>query len=404
MTPAGGGTQAAPAAVEAHAAAPTRGEWPGFELHGLVRLRLVGARGRERAIVTAQLGLEERPLSGEPDITIRFVDRLPLPGPICFVGLEAGYSGDAFLVLRGKHKQRALVQVPMDAVGSACEITCERGTPAIPLLVTIVNMTVLAKGGLPVHASAFRHRGRGVLVTGWAKGGKTEALLGFAAHGAEYVGDEWIYLDGDRMRGIPEPIRLWDWHFQQMASCWRQLPSSQRARLLALRGVAAATTRLGRHVPGSARWTDRVLALIDSQRYAHVSPRALFGARSGEVDAPLDDVILVGTRAAREISVAPVDPGTVAELMAISLQEERAPLMSFYRRFRFAFPDRINRFLEAAGEIERERLRHVLRGRDCHVVSHPYPPSIPALYAALRPVIERQAATVEPDARAWSTG
>lgn len=377
------------------------GQWTGFSLHDLVRIRVEGGGAGARAIVQRQLGLEERPVSGDPDIVIRFVDRLPLREPVRFVGLDAGFAGDAFLVLRGKHKQRACVRLPMDEIGSFCEITCERGVAAIPLLVAIVNLTVLAKGGLPVHASAFRHQGRGVLVTGWSKGGKTEALIAFAAHGGEYVGDEWIYLDGARMRGIPEPIRLWDWHYRQLPVAWQQLPRGARARLLALRGAAGALSGLANHAPGAARRAGRFAALVDSQRYAHLAPRALFGAAVA-ADAPVDQVILVTTRADRSVTIEPIDAGTVAALMAVSLQEERAPLMSFYRRFRFAFPGRRNRLLEAADEIERLRLRQFLLGKDCHVVTQPYPPSIADLYEALRPVIEREQA-VRSAAPAWST-
>src|SRR5918997_82180 len=73
------------------------------------------------------------------------------------------------------------------------------------IVIRFVNLTALAKGALPLHAAAFTYRGTGVVVTGWAKGGKTETLLGFMAAGAEYVGDEWVYLDanGRHVHGIP---------------------------------------------------------------------------------------------------------------------------------------------------------------------------------------------------------
>ena len=380
-------TAAAQARAELIRGTPgVQARWPGFELPGQVRIRLEGADARASAVVGVQLGLEPHPLSGEADITIRFVDRLPLAEPVRYVGLEAGFSGDAFLVLRGKHKQHARVQVPLDEAGGACVITCERGVSTVPLLLAIVNLTVLAKGSLAVHGSAFRHGDRGVLVTGWAKGGKTEALLGFAAHGAAYVGDEWIYLDGHGMRGIPEPIRLWDWHLQQVPSCWEKLPRRRRASLLALRRTSALLSWVGRRVRRAARWTDRAGALLDSQRYAHLSPRVLFGA-GDDGEAPVDLVFLVTTRAGGPIRVEPADPGDVAQRMAISDDEERAPLMAFYRRFRFAFPDRRNDLLEQAGQTERDRLRQFLRGKECYLVSHPYPPSIPDLYAALLPVV-----------------
>jgi len=362
------------------------GQWPGFELPGQVRIRLEGADARERAVVGGQLGLEPAALSGNSDITIRFADRLSLAEPVRYVGLEAGFAGDRFLILRGRHKERARVQVPLDEAGGDCEIICERGVSTIPLLLAIVNLTVLAKGSLAVHGSAFRHGGRGVLVTGWAKGGKTEALLGFAAHGAEYVGDEWVYLDGRAMRGIPEPIRLWDWHLRQLPSCWEKLPRRRRASLVALRRTSSLLSWVGRRARRAERWTDRAVALLDSQRYGHLSPRVLFGTRNVS-EALLDQVFLVTTRANGPIRVDPADPGEVAERMAVSIDDERAPLLAFYRRFRFAFPHRRNRLLEQAAEIERDRLRQFLRGKECHVVSHPYPPSIADLYAALLPVV-----------------
>ena len=36
------------------------------------------------------------------------------------------------------------------------------GLPAVPLLIPIVNLTALANGALPMHASAFTHDGVGV--------------------------------------------------------------------------------------------------------------------------------------------------------------------------------------------------------------------------------------------------
>jgi hypothetical protein len=41
-----------------------------------VGIRLVGAGARERAAIARQLGPIEKPLDREPDVVIRFVDRL----------------------------------------------------------------------------------------------------------------------------------------------------------------------------------------------------------------------------------------------------------------------------------------------------------------------------------------
>ena len=109
----------------------------------------------------------------------------------------------------------------------------ERGLQAVPLLIPIVNFAALSKGVIPLHASAFAYNDVGILVTGWAKGGKTETLLAFTSKGAEYIGDEWVYLskDGRYMYGIPEPIRVWDWHLRYLPEYRSLLKGSDRARL-----------------------------------------------------------------------------------------------------------------------------------------------------------------------------
>ena len=82
-----------------------------YDVHGLVGVRLLGAGPRETAAVDRQLGPSRRGLDREPEITVRFVDRLDLRGPLRLIGLEdAAYTDDAFLVLRSKHKAQARVQ------------------------------------------------------------------------------------------------------------------------------------------------------------------------------------------------------------------------------------------------------------------------------------------------------
>src|SRR5262245_51635903 len=164
-----------------------------YDLHGVVGIRLLDPSRGDARVVARQLGLPSRPLSREPDIVIRFVDELRLTSPLRYLGLEdSAFTEDAFLVLQDGPGART--KIPLEDLGGRCEIVCESGLSGVPLLIAAINTTALAKGVVPLHASAFVHRGVGVLVTGWSKGGKTEALLAFASRGAEYVGDEWIYL------------------------------------------------------------------------------------------------------------------------------------------------------------------------------------------------------------------
>ena len=372
-------------AVLADSSAPVE-----YDLHGIVGIRLVGARAGDVAAVTAQLGPIQRELDREPDIVIRFVDRLPLPN-MRFLGREeAGFTDDAFLVLRSK-KARARVQIPVEQIGGRCEIVCESGLPAVPLLIPIVNVTALAKGVVPLHAAAFTHRGSGVLVTGWAKAGKTESLLGFMSHGAEYIGDEWVYVsaDGRRLRGIPEPVRIWDWHLDDLPRYRALLSPRERAKLRGIRAaVRANRLRPGRsEQPHRASVLDRVMSLVEQQAWVLVDPLRLFGPDSCPLEGSFDKLFLIVSHQSPEVRVARTDPLDVARRMVFSLQHERLDLVSHYLMFCFAFPGRFNPVLQNAEAAQRTALERAFAGKETYIVSHPYPAPIPAVYEAMSSLI-----------------
>ena len=360
-----------------------------FDLHGLVGIRLLDATESDARSVSAQLGPIRAHLDRDPDIVVRFVDRLRT-GHVRLLGLDdAGFTDDAFLVLRSKYKAPARVKIPLDAIGARPEIVCERGLPAIPLLVPIVNLTALANGALPLHASAFVHRGTGVVATGWSKGGKTEALLAFSANGARYVGDEWVYVaaDGSRVSGIPEPVRVWDWHLHDLPAVRSRIGKGKRARLAAVRAVHSMGKRLTEGRRGAAARTyRRALPVLERQLHVDVRPSELFGKGQAAADAPFDRLVFVESHDDESILVRPIEPDEIARRMEFSLAYERLDFMGYYHKFRFAFPDRASPLVENAARIERERLETVLRGKPAFSVSHPYPVSLPALYAAMEPV------------------
>lgn len=348
-----------------------------YDLHGLASVRLIGATAGDAAAVDRQLGPIRAALDREPDVIVRFVDRLPDDGPVRLLGVdEAGFTRDAFLLLRSRRKARARVRVPLERVGGRCELMCEHGLPAVPLLVAILNLTVLAHGALPLHAAAFVHRGRGAVVTGWSKGGKTETVLAFTARGACFVGDEWIYVepDGERVHGIPEPLRVWDWYLRQLPAVRGRLGRAERARLQALRALATATR---------GRRARPLAALIDSRRHVDLAPERLFAAEGMARCAPFDHLFLVGSWERSDTVARPIAADEVAERMRFSLQHERAPLTAAYEMFRFAFPELRNELLESAAERERALLAQVLTGKPAHVVEHPYPADLGRLFEVM---------------------
>jgi hypothetical protein len=327
-----------------------------FDLHGIVGVRVLDARPRDVETVTRQLGPIVAPLDRPPDITVRFVDEIPDRRPMTYgTWPDSAATDDAFYLLRGKEGVAARTLFPMDAVGERCEIVCERRVGPVPHLLAVVNMTALTKGVLPLHASAFTYRGAGVLATGWAKGGKTETLLAFAARGARYVGDEWVYLTPDGgMCGVPEPIRLWYWHVQQMPELQADLPRATRARLAALPGLARSAASLGGSLPGlPASALRRVAPVVRRQAFVQVPPARLFGEDAIALQGRLDHVLLVTSTDRDEVTVEPVSGASVAARMAASLEDERSMFMQLYRQFRFLFPERRSAAVEQAPGVER---------------------------------------------------
>jgi hypothetical protein len=361
-----------------------------FDLHGAVGVRLLDATSADADAVRRQLGPIERSLDRPPDIEIAYVERIQPEGPLRSIGRDdAAFDRASLVILRGRFKASVRVAIPLDRVGGPCRIVAERGVGPIPLLVAIVNLTALHRGLLPIHASAFVHDGLGVLVTGWAKGGKSEVLLAFAARGAAYVGDEWVYLadDGSRMVGLPEPIRLWDWQLRAMPEFAARVSTGQRLRL-------ASTRTLGAVVGGAAeapvirrtaggRTLRRLRPFVDHQLDVQVPPARLFGGRVLVEGAPLDRVVFVESAEEPETVVEPIDGSEIARRMVHSIRHEWLDLWTAYLKWRYAFPDRQNPFLEGLETTLAERLERSLTGRPAILLRHPYPPDIPGLADAL---------------------
>ncbi|MGZ8527303.1 MAG: hypothetical protein ACXWWR_00780 [Candidatus Limnocylindrales bacterium] len=361
-----------------------------FDLHGAVGVRLIGATAADAGAVRRQLGPIERPFDRPPDIEIEYVERIQPDGALRAIGRDdAAFDRSSLVILRGRFKASVRVAIPLDRVGGPCRIVAERGVGPIPLLVPVVNLTALGRGLLPIHASAFVHDGLGVLVTGWAKGGKSEVLLSFAARGAAYVGDEWVYLadDGARMLGLPEPIRLWDWQLRAMPEFAARVPRSQRLRLASTRAVGAvvggtAEAPVIRRTAGG-RTLRRLRPFVDQQLDVRVPPARLFGGRVLVEGAPLDRVVFVESADEPGTAVEPIAGREIARRMVHSIRHEWLDLWTAYLKWRYAFPERPNPILEGLEATLVERLDRALADRPAVLLRHPYPPDIPALADAL---------------------
>lgn len=361
-----------------------------FSVRDVVTVELQAATRQDVRVVTAQLG-PPADTGAEPDIIVRFVDRLKLGSSLTSVGFgEAGYDATSFYLLKTTGNTATRVRIPFDQIGQRCEIVCEHGLPAIPLLVAIVNLTALARGALPLHASAVRFRDRSLLATGWSKGGKTESVLALAALGAEYISDEWTYIvnDGTEILGLPEPIRLWNWQLQQLPAVRRKLSRRERARLVAVQLGGDAFLRAGRSNWAGARVLRRAQPIVARQGNIRVPPHELFGGRMVEGRSPLDIVLFVQTHDSPNTVIESIPGGEVSRRMLHSLAHERLAFTALYQQYRYAFPDRSSRVVESAGCREAQLLSRAFDNRNAFMVKHPYPVDLKELGNALVPLFE----------------
>lgn len=338
-----------------------------FDIHGFAGVRTAGD-------LLDHLG-PARDLNRDPDISIRFVERLDVDG-LTLIGLdECGYDGEAFYVLRPGH--RALL--PMDRIGDKLEVVCERGSD-VPFLRELVNMAALANGAVPVHGAAFEFEGKGFLVTGWSRGGKTEVLLAFTSQGARYVGDEWVYVDGDgsRLHTPYGPVTLWDWNLDDLPAYRTRIARADRLRMRAIR-------RVSERVPPGGGLVRKATQVAQRRGSVQANPDVLF--EDCIESCAFDHLILAESTEADSVSVTPADPAEVARKMTAGMVYEHRELLEQYRKFRFAFPDRRSDLLDHLEERYTDALARAFAGKPAHVVAHPYPAHIPSLYDAMRGLV-----------------
>jgi hypothetical protein len=260
----------------------------------------------------------------------------------------------------------------------------------VPRLIAAINLLALRNGGVAVHAAAVELGGRGAVVTGWSKGGKTETLLAMLGAGARYVGDEWVYIDptGRWAGGVAEPIRVWDWYLPQIGPLADGVGRVDRARLAGLRLATRGGDAVSRVLPRSplAKVVRRSRHLLEQQRFVDLPPARLAGSASADRTS-FDVLVHVVSAEVSGATLVDADPLEVADRISASLAAERAPLWEAYHAFRYAFPDRRCELLEAAEQVEAERLRQLFAGKRCVELRHPYPPDLAELRALVEPLL-----------------
>jgi hypothetical protein len=363
-----------------------------YDIHGIVGIRLINPTAKDACAVANGLSQHQSAIEGEPDITIYFKEKLPTPA-LTYLGLDyAGFTDEGFYILSSKENLK--VRIPFEKIGSHFEILCESGLHSLPWLFDLINFTLLKKNYLPLHASAFVYNGVGIVVTGWTKGGKTEALLSFANHGAHYVGDEWAILSGDgkEMFGIPVPICVWEWYFKSIPKLLPKV-GMQRKILFKIihsldlihRGLEKVSFKNSFPV----KILGQALPSLKRQLNIRALPEELFKNRVCKLATP-DKIILSISQNDPNIYVEECDPSEIAKRMISSNELEQAPFLEFYKAFKFAFPNLRNEFLENIDELQYALLCSAFANKKAYKVYHPYPVSLENLFNQLKPVCGKE--------------
>jgi hypothetical protein len=358
-----------------------------FGLRDLVSIHLHNPTPRDVAAFRERFGAPLKFTNRAPDVCFRFVERLSLPPEVCFVGEEVAFTPEQFFLRRSRSGERALACLPMDRLGLGGEVVLESGTEP-PLLEEILNLCVLQRGGLPLHASAFEFAGQGCVVGGWPHGGKTAVLIGMIGAGAKFISDDWTFLhsDGAQVFGQPGPIQVRVRYLREFPELLSHVPGGGRTRANVLRAGAGAARLAGR-VPPARRPAARVAHALEERQKLRLDPQALFGAERCLASTRLNSFILCVASGEPEAVARPMLLSEAVTRTLASLEYERRKLRSHYLQFQFAFPDRKNPLLEQAATLEEERLHQSLEGRQLILLQHPPLASPKALAEALMPLL-----------------
>jgi hypothetical protein len=354
---------------------------------GAVGIRFENISRKDVSSIVNNFSVFEKELDREPEIIVRFVDRLETPDLI-FLGLDyAAFDKENFYLISDPvHKNK--VSIPFDKIGQKLEIICEKGVKSIPLLNHITNFYLIKNNFVPIHSSGFYFDKKGILVMGWTKGGKTETLLSFANHGAEYVGDEWVVLkpDGSEMCGLHVPVTIWKWQLSYIKKIVKntglvnKLVFSSVSILEAINNISIRF-KLGKTFP--FKLLSQSLPHLKKLLKIRKIPEDIFKNKIRNGMTKLDAIVLALSHKSNEIMTKECEPEEIIKRMIHSNDYEQLPFFEFYKAFKYAFPERDNEFLDNIKNIHSGLLLNALKSKKSFKIFHPYPVSFEALFSKL---------------------
>ncbi|MEX1026677.1 MAG: hypothetical protein WD049_01530 [Candidatus Paceibacterota bacterium] len=367
----------------------------GLSLHGQIHLTLTGASPYDVQAVMCASGAVRDSSEESPDVEVRFAGDTSTD--VVWRHLDDAYSADGRFALRHSlFPSPVEIQLPTAPGPAPFRITYPSiARRRFPWLRSMINGKCVAKGLLGVHATAFTFEGRGYLVCGWPRGGKTGMLLAYLLHDARYLAAEWAYVSdaGQTMHGVPESLRLRDWHLRQGGSQLQHVGMRERIRLGARQGAATGMSRISRALetvlPRNGAPIRKLAAAVDRHRYVDRSVADWLGQEIGPRAAPIHIIVLVGTHAGSDIRITRLNAETAKRRLTALQDEDWDDLTLAYRRWAYAMPDPS----EWLADFERKR-RHLLDqlivGKTIYAVDHPQEVGLAELFHNLERSVAEQ--------------
>lgn len=357
-------------------------------------LNVLDVSAAELGAVARQLGRQPVEPSPRPDVVVTYVAELTPPSTLVQVEHgRFGWSGDRFWLLRGLGSRRVHVTFePSTLERAPLHLTSERRGRGLPLLTQILGVIAAHHGAVAVHGSAFLQGGQGVLVTGWSRAGKTEALLAALSKGATAVGDDIVLLDSRTsiFHGVHAPVHLHAWH---LAGDERLREQIRRPGLGAvaqqLSGFAARRSTRGPAQSRTGRLVRAALRAGDRMTTASVGLETIVPEHRLRDDAHLDHVVIVHVSSDPEVRLRRGTAHEAAARAQLSIQEERSNLVHAHRQLQYAFPGARWPALDDVDELERSLLEQAFDAAAVWDLVHPHPLPISALTPALDAITAR---------------
>jgi hypothetical protein len=364
-----------------------------FEIPGVLRVRARDASSDDLAAVARDVG-SARAATREPaDVTVRFVDELSPASLRMLDGGTMGYDDERVYFLEGTG-HRAVAGVTLGERWGEALIVCRRGARRVPFLSAAVDFAALARGWAPVHGSGWvTPGGSGVVVAGWARSGKTGALLEACEAGATPVGDDRVLLsrDGSRMIGLGRPIEVKRWHLAQLALPALGGRPLGRAVAKGTSALAARLTSPRERAPGrrSARLglAYKVLGRFQTSSNIELDVHLLRANARALAEARPDALIILESHHHPSVVAERADSRTVPSRLAAQMTAELMPTLRGHLAFEYARPGRGWKDVGRAPEVAQELLSEAIREVPANLVRHPYPCSLRELGDVIREAV-----------------